>query len=242
MKFFLKSALTAAVVLWSAIAPAQAGDVRVLTSDFPPLTDSAGARKGLLHDVVAEMAKVLKAPVKVEFVDWSEAQAIAKKEPNVLLFPMTRTPKREPDYEWVVKIFDMDRSFATKPGAPAVDTVEQAGKLKAVGVLAKSASVAFLRDKGLTNTVEMPSPLELMQALKDGKVDAVYQPNPFSKTEWRKIAADAPVFGKPIEVNAAYVAASKPSPAINIEEWRAAFEVLQQDGTFEKLLKDYGMN
>jgi ABC-type amino acid transport substrate-binding protein len=224
-------------------APASAEVARVVTADFAPLTDNSSPdKKGLLHDLVREMLKLQKVAKPIEFMAWPDAVKIVDETVDVLIFPMTRTPQREEKYQWEVKIFDMNRSFAGRPGSAPVNTVEDAKKLKAVGTTVNSASLGYLKQKGLTNIVEFPTSRDLMKGLFDAKIDAAYQPDPFTKTDWKAAGGQgALVFGEPQERSAAYLAANKGS-TLKPTDWQEALHVLEQDGTFETLVKAYGMD
>jgi polar amino acid transport system substrate-binding protein len=226
-----------------ATSPANAGDLRIVTGEFPPLTNNSSADKGLLFDMVTEMTKLMKIDAKVEFMLWNDAQKLSQAEKNVLIFPMTRTPQRENSFSWVIKIFDMKRSFTSLPGTKPVNNMEEARATGAVGVLEKSASLTFLKEGGITNIVEFPSNKALIEGLKSGQVAMIYSPEPFSKTDWRTAGgAGSLVFGKTIESSASYIAASPNADGINVAKWAEAFDVLQQDQTFDKLMAKYGLN
>lgn len=233
--------LPGAVLLGAGHAAAEVA--RVVTADFAPLTDNSSPdKKGFLHDLVKEMLKLQNIAKPIEFMAWSDAVKITDTTKDVIVFPMTRTSQRESKYQWIVKILDMDRSFAGKPGSAAVSTPEAAKALKAVGTTANSASLTFLKEKGLTNIVEFPSSRDLMKALLDGQVDAVYQPLPFTKADWKAVGGKgALVVGEPQERSAAYLAAN-PQSSIAAADWQEALRVLEQDGTFEKLVQTYGMD
>lgn len=222
---------------------ASAQVARVVTADWPPLTDSTSPdKKGLVHDIVVEMMKLQKIDKPIEFMAWNAAVQLADGTPNVLILPMTRTAAREDKYLWLTKTFDLNRSFGGRPGSAPVNTIDQAKALKAVGTTGASASLTFLKDKGLTNIKEFASSRDLMQALKDGTVDAVYQPDPFAKADWKAVGGTgALVFGDIQERSASYLAANKGSN-LNPADWQGAIQVLEQDGTIDKLLALYGMN
>jgi polar amino acid transport system substrate-binding protein len=231
----------AAVIGTAGVACAQTA--RVVTASFPPLTTTASAdKKGLVHDLVAEMLKLQKIDKPIEFIAWSDAVKLADSEKGIVIFPMTRTPEREAKYVWLTKVFDMNRSFAVRPGGAAVNTVDEAKALKAVGTTAASASLAYLKKSAIPNVVEFPTSAELMKALLTGAVDAAYQPVPFAKADWHAAGGTgALVFGAVQEVSAAYVAAN-PGSGLNPNDWQGALQVLEQEGTFDKLLHDYAMD
>ena len=221
---------------------ASAQVARVVTADFAPLTDNSSPdKKGLLHDLVKEMMKLQSVDKPIEFMKWPEAVAEADAKPGTMFFPVTRSKEREDKYLWLTKIFDMDRSFAGKPGSAPINTIEDAKRLKAVGTTVNSASLNFLKQKGLTNIVEFGTSRELMQGLLEGKIDVTYQPIPFCKTDWKSAGGQGTlVFGEPQERSAAYLAANKESK-LSPADWQEALKVLEQDGSFERLIKLYGM-
>lgn len=223
--------------------PAAAQVTRVVTADFAPLTDNSSPdKKGLLHDLVKEMMKLQSVDKPIEFMPWPDAVKEADTKPGTMFFPVTRIAAREANYQWVAKVFDMDRPFIGRPGSAAINTIDDAKRLKAVGTTVNSASLTFLKAKGLTNIVEIDSSRNLMKALSDGKVDVVYQPLPFAKADWKAVGgAGTLVVGEPQERSAAYLAAHKGSN-LNPTDWQEALKVLEQDGTFERLLKLYGMD
>lgn len=225
-----------------AAGPASAQVNRVVTANFAPLTDNTSAdKKGLLHDLVREMMKLQKIEKPVEFMAWSEAVQEADKTPGTVFFPVTRSKDREDKYLWLAKIFDMDRPFTGRPGSAPINTIEDAKRLKAVGTTEKSASLAFLKQKGLTNIVEFPTSRDLMKGLLDGKIDVAYQPAPFCKADWKAVGGQGTlVFGEPQERSAAYLAAHKESK-LNPVDWQEALKVIELDGSFDQMLKVYGM-
>lgn len=234
-------AVGALMIGMAGAAPALAQVTRVVTAEFAPLTDNSSDKKGLIYDLVQEMMKLQKIDKPIEFMVWGDAVKIVEAEKGAITFPMTRTEAREAKYKWLCKIFDMERSFTGKPGSAAVNTIDEAKALKSVGTTSPSASLNFLKQKGLANIVEFPSSRELLKGLLDGKVDVVYQPDPFTRADWKAVGGQgALVFGKAQEESAAYLAANKDSD-LKPGDWQDALQVLEQDGTFEAKLKLYGM-
>lgn len=236
-------AVGALVVGVAGVTPASAQVTKVVTASFAPLTDETSPDKpGLIYEMVREMMKLQKIDKPIEFMAWGDAVKTVDTTKGAITFPMTRTAKRESQYTWLCKAFDMHRSFVGAPGSTKIDTIDAAKALKAVGTTAPSASLNFLKEKGLTNIVEFPTSRDLLQGLKDGKVDVVYEPNPFAKADWKAVGGTgALVIGEPQENSAAYVAANKDS-GINPDDWQGALQVLEQEGTFEALVAKYGMD
>jgi polar amino acid transport system substrate-binding protein len=245
---FFKKALQSAAALalcagLFAAGPAKADPIRIVTSALPPLTNDSETDKGFLYDVVEELKKLVKVTAPIEIILWTDASKIAQNEADVLIFPLTRTPQRENSFRWITKMFDMKRSFTTLPGSPAINSPEEAKKVASIGVLERSSSQTFLKEYGLTNTVEFPSNKALVEGLAAGKVVSIYGINPMTVSEWRGIGRkDQLVFGTPVEITGSFIGASLKGNLVKVEEWQSAFEVIQQDGTFDRLLVKYGLN
>jgi polar amino acid transport system substrate-binding protein len=226
-----------------ATGSANADNLRIVTGEFPPLTNNSTADKGLLFDMVTEMAKLVNASAKVEFMLWNDAQKLAQTEKNVLIFPMTRTPQREASFTWVAKIFNMDRPFTSLPGTKPINSMEEARSAGAVGVLERSASLNFLKEGGITKIIEYPSNRAMMEGLKSGQIATLYSPKPYSVFDWQSLGgAGSLVFGKAIETAPAYIAAGPEFDKASLGKWVEAFDLLQQDQTFDKLMVKYGLN
>lgn len=86
-------------------AAAQAQDLRVFTEQLAPynyLED--GEPKGLAVEIVQALLKDSKVNAKIEFLPWNRAYATALKEPNVMLFVMSRSDEREALFDWVLRV------------------------------------------------------------------------------------------------------------------------------------------
>ncbi|WP_158046648.1 substrate-binding periplasmic protein [Skermanella pratensis] len=244
--FFSKAIQTAAALFLCtgllAAGTAQA-QIRIVTGVLPPLTDDSGTDKGFLYDVVEEIKKLVKVSAPIEMMLWTDASKIAQNEANIVIFPLTRTPQRENSFRWITKMFDMKRSFTTLPGVAPINSPEEAKKIASIGVLERSSSQTFLKEYGLTNTVEFPSNKALVEGLAAGKVASIYGINPMTVSEWRGIGRkDQLVFGTPVEITGSFIGTSLKGDLVKMEEWQSAFEVIQQDGTFDRLLAKYGLN
>ena len=90
------------------------------TSNIPPFSIENGPRVGFVREIVSEIAKRLGAEIPIIYgKSWPQSQEEAKSRLDTLVFPLGRTSAREPHYQWVLKIVDMDVAFATAPAAAA---------------------------------------------------------------------------------------------------------------------------
>ncbi len=233
-------ALTAATLFCTTTSSFAA---EALTSNIPPFSIEQGPRVGFVREIVVEIAKRMGTEVPIVYgKNWLRSQEEAKTRTDTLIFPLARTGTREPNYQWVVKALDMDVAFATAPGSPKVETDAAARALKAIGVRDGSPMVKDLQDRGYTNLVIVKSSAENAHALHDGKIDAWYAPAPEIAFNWIELKLPgAPAFGLKFETVPLYIAASKNTPGVDLEKWRATYAAMEKDGTRGRILADYGL-
>ncbi len=103
-------------VLLAATVSARADELRLVTAELPPFcfhrppptVSEIGEPRGLVYEVVREMARRIGHSGTVEFMGWTHAQEVALIEPNVGILALTRSPEREPFYNWMVNIVTDD--------------------------------------------------------------------------------------------------------------------------------------
>jgi polar amino acid transport system substrate-binding protein len=206
----------------------------------PPYSIQSGEQHGFCVDVIDEMAKLLKTKVTLEYMGWGEAQTKVTAGHDLFIFPFARTTEREPNYSWLQKLFDIQVVFVSAPGSPAVDTIEQAKALPAIGVLAGSPWDKELAKRGVTGTKTYPTTPAIVAAIASGEVAAGYAPDIELKYAWRLSGNKGSlVVGKAIQKLDLFLAMSKDSPSIKQADWQEAFNVLQQDGTFDRIYATY---
>jgi polar amino acid transport system substrate-binding protein len=168
-----------AVALGWHVLPVQAEEIEV--ADNAPYTidparhpDAVNDRNGFFLDVVKQMTLEMKRDIPVKFVGWQEAQADARAGHDILFFPYSRTPEREPNYMWVQKVWDIDEVFVSRPGSRAIDSYDAGKALRAIGVVAGSTGHAELTKRGFPNLKRYSNAAALTQAVAYGEVNAAY--------------------------------------------------------------------
>jgi len=216
-----------------------------LTSNIPPFSIEQGTRPGFFREIVSEIARRSGTDIAVAYgKNWSQSQEEAKSRIDTLIFPLARTPDREPHYQWVQRIFDMDVAFATAPGKPKVEADAAARALKGIGVRDGTPLVKDLQGRGYVNLVIVKSSAENARALHEGRIDAWYAPVPEIAFNWMDLGLPgAPAFGLTLDSAplSLYIAASKNTPGIDLEKLRAAYASMERDGTLVRILKGYGL-
>lgn len=224
-------------------APTISFAAEALTSNIPPFSIEQGPRVGFMREIVIEISRRIGIEVPITYGEnWPQSQEEAKSRPDTLIFPLARTSTRETQYQWLVKVLDMDVAFATLQGKPKVETELAARSVKAIGVREGSPMVKDLQGRGYTNVVILKSSADNARALNEGKIDAWYAPAPEIAFNWIELKLPgAPAFGLKLDSAPLYIAASKNTPGIDFETWRAAYAGMEKDGTRARILAAYGL-
>jgi polar amino acid transport system substrate-binding protein len=230
-----------------AVSTAKADELRLVTAELPPYcfhrppptVSEIGKPQGLVYEVVQEMAKRIGHSGNIDFMGWSRAQELAIIGPNVGILALTRSPEREPFYNWMVNIVTDDLIVVGGTGINAadLDTLRE----RPIGVLRTSGAEALLRERHFTR-IE-PASEEWVNAykLRERQLDAWLAPRLMVLFGWREIGGDASTlnFGQLVRPSEIYLAASKNIPEAEAERWRDAFAQVKADGTYDRILKYY---
>jgi ABC-type amino acid transport substrate-binding protein len=191
-------------------------------------------------EVIRAMEQVIGKKMPEKFMEWPTAQKLVRDGRDGMIFPFTRNAAREANYAWVLKFWDIQEAFYVKPGETAPASYEAAAKLPSVGVVGGSSQDSMLTSKNLTNLQRFENVPALAAGVAAGKVTAGYGPLIEVKYAWlQQKLPGKPSFGTVVSVAAQWIAISKDSPDITPADWQQAFDVVQQDGTFDKLYTQY---
>ena len=241
MKKFTTMALAAASLFLALVPGAQAQSIQALTSDIPPYAMQNGDRPGFIREIVDEMAKLLNIDVNTSFVTSVERYAGVGGGENVIGYPVMRTAGREAQFTWIVKVFDLEGCALSPAGKPAVGSLEEM-KTHKIGANKGSSYAKFLQRNEVSGAVEGNSVQEVAKMLADGTIDAWYTDVISANRIWQLDGNQGNlVKGYCSPKTPMWLAASPNSPAIDVESWVAAFQVLEQDGTFDRIFQAYGL-
>jgi len=236
----LKVAVVGFSILVCASADA-AQTIRFATGDLPPYAIQKGDRPGFIREIVTELAKLIGVQIEPVFLPTAERYQFIESNDNILGFPMVRNTEREAKFTWLVKMFDMDACFMTLPGKASVESLDQVMKLP-VGASKGSTAALALRRHGLENIRDISTPGELATALASGEIAAWYSDLAVARFGWRNSGRAGDVTkGLCLDAQPLWLGASRNAPALDVGAWQDAFQVLQQDGTFDRIYKSYGV-
>jgi polar amino acid transport system substrate-binding protein len=229
-------------------AVAEEEELRLLAAELPPYTfripphrigEFVGPGQGIVHEIVVDIARRIGHSGRIEYLPWHRAQDIAMTRDNIGILALTRSPEREPNYRWMVKILTDDLILV---GGQGVD-VSGLDKVKdrPIGVLRRSGAEALLEDMGFSRIEPASEEWINARKLKQRYIDAWLAPRLMVIHGYREVGGDPEKLniGRIIRASEIYLAASKTLSDAKVARWRAAFDRLKADGGYDKILEKY---
>jgi polar amino acid transport system substrate-binding protein len=218
-------------------------DLKMLTEEYPPVTFMKdGKVTGFVTDVVREITARQGIPDKIRLTSWDEAYKAATSNPNVILFSVERTQKREKLFHWVGPVGKNSAILYAKKGSGIrINSLEEARKIAAIATTTDWFTEQYLKSKGFTNLVSSPLPITNVKQLMSGEV----QLSVFTDITIPAIVKNAgygmddlePVLT--ISNTHFYIAVSLGTPDEIVKKWQSVLDSLKADGTFEKIYRNY---
>lgn len=207
--------------------------LRVVTSEFPPYSYSAGvAAEGLAVDQVRLLLEDAGLDSRIEAYPWARAYEVALREPNVLIFLIARTPEREAEFHWIGSLIDFDvKLFRLKDRDDIQLTdLRQLADYK-TGSLIRDVKGEYLHKQGV-RTISYATEESGVHMLKRGYIDLM--PAEINSFEYRvqrlgysrddfSVAWELEAISKPL-----YLALSKGSSPAVVEQVQRAFARMQE--------------
>lgn len=172
---------------------------------------------------------------------WARAYDLARAEPNVLIYPLMRTPEREQNFKWIGE-FEEIKSVLYKLRSRNDLSLQQLNDAKGLntGVVRDDVREQYLRNIGFSRLVVSASAMDNLRKLLTGQVDVI----PLSPRDARRFCEQ---LGMPLrnleavfsldEITAhAYLAFSKQTPDEVVERAIVAFDQLKQEGQIRRLM------
>ncbi|TDG16175.1 transporter substrate-binding domain-containing protein [Paracraurococcus ruber] len=229
--------LLSAVALPAMPALARGTPVQVMTSEFPPMTINDEARPGFVNHLLRDMLRMIGRDAQFVYQPWADTQRRAREESGRLITPLARTAAREPHYQWLVKVLDVDSTFGSLAGPLDLAAARQ---VRQVGVLRGALHQAHLQQNGFTNLAEFASLPELVAALLDRRIDAAFSNELDMRIYARQVNPGATLaFGPPVITLPIFIASGRDLGDLPVADLQAAFAALEQDGTMAKVYADY---
>lgn len=158
----------------SAVFSASTGycnDIRFITEPTTSM-DTSGRSFSNESELTRELIQRLKQNNDVEVYPWRRAYSIMLNEPNVALFPTTRTEARENDAKWVGPLLKVSWVlFAHKDSDIELNSLEDAMQAGEICGYLGDAKLTYLENKGFENLVTRYRSFDCIELLARHRVD-----------------------------------------------------------------------
>ncbi|MHC8306350.1 substrate-binding periplasmic protein [Pseudomonas sp. PB3P13] len=180
---------------------------------------------------------------RLSLYPWARAYEKALHEPNVLIYPLTRTAIREDLFKWVGEIDRVTIKFYKLSGRTDItlNSLEDA-KRYIVGVVRNDTKQTFLEQQGLTRLVVSADNHANFQKLLNQQVELL----PMSENSARLESTAAQVDFSSLEAIYSidkqpariYMAFSRDTPDDIVDKARRSFEQLEASGAVARILSE----
>lgn len=197
---------------------------------------------GYTVELVRDIQKRVGNHDPIQVVPWARGYKAIEAEPNVVLFLMTRTADRNPLFQWVGPVLEVEFGLFAKADSPLrLATLDEARKVGAIGVCRDDVRDQMLTKAGFTNLERVNNNILNVKKLMAGRID-LYAASTLSygvdtveagfKSSDVKLAVS-------METVQIYIAMSKGMPSAVVDSWNAAVKAQRHDGTMARLLAKY---
>ncbi|WP_380249210.1 substrate-binding periplasmic protein [Kiloniella antarctica] len=207
--------------------------VELYTEDFPPYNYiTNGELVGIGPEIVRALAKDVGEDPKMTVLPWVRAYKYASEKKNTGIFSIVRTPKREPDFQWVGPLYAVRVGLYTKSenkhlySGDREENLIQARKVGSVAIQLGGAGEELLTTLKFQNLNPILNVSKSLFLLLKGRYDILETSDVFmaymAKEEGVLMSAvsEIAVIGE----YDMYLAFSKSTSLETVEKWRNALE------------------
>jgi polar amino acid transport system substrate-binding protein len=223
---------------------ARAESLTIYCEDDPPnqMLGPDGQLTGMSVEITAEIQKRTGNRDPIQLVPWARGYDAVQKVPNTVLFSMSRTAERNAHFHWIGPILESSYAFYARADSTiTIRVLEDAKRLRRIGVYNNDVRDTFLTQAGFTNLDRASNNLQNFRKLMAGRLD-VYASTPISIEDEARAAGYQATDVKHVftfmQVQL-YIVLSKGTADELVRAWSEAFASLRKDGTFARIHKKY---
>jgi polar amino acid transport system substrate-binding protein len=216
----------------------------IYCEDDPPnqFLAADGKLTGLTVEIVEAIQRRVGTAEPIQLVPWARGYDAALNRPNTVLFSVARTAERNPRFHWVGPVLEMTFSFyARADSALRISSLEDAKRLKRIGVYNNDVRDTFLTQAGFRNLDRTNNNLQNVKKLMAGRID-VYASSPAQIDDEARAAgykgSDVKEVFAFMRVQL-FIVMSRGTPDDVVKAWSGAFAAMQKDGSFATLFRKY---
>ncbi len=252
MKTFLSKTLVFSLLLACILLPIRsyAIELTILTEHYPPYNysvEESGKVIGFTTELVETILKETgNEHLTIEIYPWKRAYSIVQKEPNILLFTMTKTKEREDLFKWVGPVAERIQWMwkLKKRTDMNIKTLEDA-KNYTITCVPDSAMYQYLISQGFTERKQiipvyngdLSSKIFLRERndlIFDTKLGMAYR----LKLLGKSMDLVEPILALPSTGNY-YLAFSLKTPDSTVSLFQEVLDNLKSNGTYDQILQKY---
>lgn len=214
-----------------------------ITENYEPLNFTDNGRvTGLAPDLLAEICKSLNIPFDVEVLPWSEGYNLAQEKDNAVLFSTVLNADRKNLFKWAGPIASMEWYFYAEAQNPVVlQSIDDARKLDAIGVIQDYSIEQYLVDQGFTNLVYCTDHQDGFEKLLSGEIDLYPSDRATAKSALQALnhSLYRVVEKRPIRTEMIYFAFNKMVPDEVVADIQREIDRLKDIGFLRTLSRKY---
>lgn len=243
---FKRRQVLAAGALMAALPPAaQAvhGTVRIVTSNFPPLSiEHGGEQPGALLEIVEELCRRLRVTPELDFLPWKRAIFVTGTSARTAIFPLTRQADREAQFRWLAQLYEENYIFLA-PKEGTFDVRRPADmKNRRIAMIRGGGQITLLKQLGYVRVVEAATVDEVHRFLLEGMADAAIGERAIVNSSLKRRKSEHQfVMSLPVHKTAAWLAGSLDFTESEAAMFARAMDGIVADGTRLKILRKYAL-
>jgi len=234
--------LPSALLLLGFTFSVQCVEIKVVTEYLEPyqIKKADGSLGGFSTEVVEALFKQTDHTANIIVMPWARAYEVAKKEPNVMIFSIARTPSRNELFQWVGKLTE-ERLYFWGLKTNFVEPIDDIDKLKdyKIGASRFSNAAQYLIDNKFYNIYQLIKEDQNMQMLYKKRVDLIVATEMTLQTRSKKLGLNFEKMRIIKEVNELNndlsLAFNLNSDAKLVHQFQQAFQTIKEQGILEKL-------
>ncbi|BDU51608.1 substrate-binding periplasmic protein [Haliovirga abyssi] len=245
MKFSMKKSYIFLILFFTLtiISSSESNLNFIAEENYPPISFlKNGKPAGLAVEIVREMLKRKNIPDNIKVWPWVRGYRMTLHHPNYVLFSVARIKERENLFKWVGPIYKMEVSFYGKKNSKIIiNSINDAKKLKRIGVFRDSFEEQLLKKRGFNNLDSAVNNILNTKKLMGGRYDVMI----FTNTTIKSIVEKAGYSLNDVKklytftTVSAYIAFSKDTPDETISSWQKTLDEMKKEGVLEKIEKKW---
>jgi polar amino acid transport system substrate-binding protein len=239
----LRSKIAIGILLMLLPAMVGAQDLTIVSENSPPFNFvKHDTFTGSSTEIVREMLRRMHRADTIQILTWARGYNLALSRPNVVLFSTARTNQRENLFHWIGPLYRVRFGFyAKKESGLRLTSLADAKKVGAIATYKNDVREQLLKSQGFTNLDSSKSPASNLKKLISGRVDLWLFSNLGVERVANQIGIDPDELELvlPFKDAYSYIAISKGTSQAVVNQWRAVFDELKQEGIFEKITKQW---